>query len=116
MEGVMAKIDSLKNYQEFKRIYDMHHASSDERITMYHGNGTGRLGIVAGRKYGNSVERHKFQRRIREIYRNNQEVITAGQDIIVIAKARAKESEFSEIRESFLTLLKRNRIYQEKKN
>lgn len=104
----MNGIESLKNKAEFDQVFKSPYAASDKHMVVYLAAGSGKIGIIASKKFGNSVERHRFRRVIREIYRKNKEIISAEQDIIVIARFKAKESEFTVLEHSFLTLLKRN--------
>lgn len=112
----MNGIDSLKKSPEFDRVFSEHLSSADRNMVVYAAQGTGKIGIIASKKFGNSVERHRFRRVIREIYRKNKEKISAETDIIIIARFKAKESEFTELEKSFLTLLKRSSDMKEKKN
>lgn len=80
-------------------------------MVMYEAEGTGRIGIVCSRKVGNSVVRHRFVRLVREAYRKNKEHIQKDRDLIVIARESAKGLGFSEIEESFISLMKRLKIY-----
>ena len=109
----MRNIDSLKTTEEFSGIYRQHHSCADRRIVMYQAEGTGRIGIVCSKKVGNSVVRHRFARLVREVYRQQKDHICKDKDIIVVAREMACESGFTEIRDSFLYLLRKNGIYVE---
>lgn len=49
---------------------------------------SGRMGIIASKKVGNAVRRNLAKRRIRESYRQLDPELTAGWDIVVIARAQ----------------------------
>lgn len=86
----MGKIESLKNYQQFKNVYDLHHAKSDQYFVMFireNGLGHNRLGISVSRKNGNSVIRHRLMRLIKEAYRLHEEMFNSGLDIVVTVRA-----------------------------
>jgi len=109
----MRNIDSLKKTEEFSRIYRLHDSCADRLLVVYKAEGTGRIGIVCSKKVGNSVVRHRFARLVRESYRLNKEHIRKNTDIIVVAREKAGESGFIEIRDSFIRLLKRHGIFEE---
>ena len=107
----MRGFDSLKKTEEFQAVYRARHNAADRYIIMYTAEGTGRIGIVCSKKVGNSVVRHRFVRLVREAYRRNKEHVRSDRDLIVIARESAKGLGFFEIEESFVTLLKRLKIY-----
>ena len=69
-----------------------------------------RLGISLSKKVGNSVIRHRISRLIRESYRISEDSIRIGLDIIVVARAEAKEKDYSEIESALLHLIKLHKI------
>lgn len=66
-----------------------------------------RLGISVSKKYGNSVKRHLFQRRIREIFRHHAERIEGGRDYVVIARMNTAAADYHMLEESVVKLLSR---------
>ena len=66
-----------------------------------------RLGLTISRKVGNSVQRNRLKRQIREIFRKEQAFRRAGFDISVVAKRHAattfKENISSEIKNALAT-------------
>ena len=107
----MRGFDSLKKNEDFQAVYRVRHNAADRNMIMYEAEGTGRIGIVCSKKVGNSVVRHRFLRVVREVYRKNKEHVRSDRDLIVIARESAKGLGFFEIEESFVTLLKRLKIY-----
>jgi ribonuclease P protein component len=69
-----------------------------------------RLGVVASRRVGNAVVRNRLKRRIREIFRLNQEKIMRGVDIVVVLRASAFQLEYKELEERFLHAVERAHI------
>lgn len=45
-----------------------------------------RLGISVSKKTGNSVERHRLTRLIREVFRLHEDKFNSGLDIVVVAR------------------------------
>ncbi len=62
-----------------------------------------RLGVIIRKNFGNSVERNKAKRRIREIFRTNDKV--SGLDIIIRIKPEMKCLAFEEIKNEYLRLI-----------
>ena len=48
--------------------------------------GRSRLGISASKKFGNSVQRNRIKRLVRELFRRNRNLFPPGSDIVVIPK------------------------------
>ena len=62
-----------------------------------------RLGVVASRaSVGGAVERNRAKRRLREVYRRHQELVPAGLDLILTARAAVLRLEFSELERRFV--------------
>lgn len=58
-----------------------------------------RLGITAGKKIGNAVQRNRAKRIIRQAYIENEKKLPVGIDIVIVARAaacRIKSDVFSE--------------------
>ncbi len=68
--------------------------------------GPARLGIVAGRRYGNAVQRNRIKRLIREAFRRIRHDLPAGVDCVVLPRPGADPT-ILQIRESLLTLAQR---------
>lgn len=97
----------MKKREDFQAVYRRGHSAADHNIVLYcmeNGTDCNRLGISASKKYGNSVERHRFQRRIREIYRAEEKMLRHGRDFIVIARTGAAESDYHALARSFRKL------------
>ena len=71
---------------------------------------TNKLGISCSKKIGNSVVRHRFARLVREAYRLHEDIFNSGLDIVVVARACARDANFFDIEESLLSLAGKARI------
>ena len=64
---------------------------------------TARLGVVASRSaVGNAVLRARAKRRLREVFRNHQELVPAGHDILLVARGSLNRLEYREIERKFV--------------
>ena len=69
-----------------------------------------RFGVVTTKKVGNAVIRNKWRRRIKEIVREYGDDLQSGYDIIVLARPRIKESEFSSVKKDITRVLRKARL------
>ena len=69
-----------------------------------------KVGISCSKKIGNSIVRHRFARLVREAYRLHEDIFNSGLDIVVVARACARDASFFEIEESLLSLAGKARI------
>lgn len=114
----MVNTISLKKRKEFTFVYNKGNSISNKYLVMYisnNGKNINRLGISVSKKVGNSVVRNRITRLVKENYRLNEEQIKKGFDIIVIGRVRSSEADFHDIEKSLINLLKKHKIYDEKK-
>ncbi len=74
--------------------------------------GKNRIGISVSKKVGNSVVRHRTTRLIREVCRLHGHKFSTGNDIVFIARVRAKGIKYSEMEGSLLQLAKKAGIME----
>ena len=104
----MKRFPSIKKNSEYRMIYNTGSAKACGVLVMYVKDnelGFNRLGISVSKKVGNSVVRHTFCRRIREIFRINKEQTVQGKDIIVTARSRAGSADYQKLERDYLKLL-----------
>lgn len=66
-----------------------------------------RLGVVTGRRIGGSVQRNRWRRRLREVFRLERHRLHGTADIVLVARAGVREPPFEELRREFLDLARR---------
>ncbi len=101
---------SLKQNHEFRRLYNKGKRAVSPYFAVYcrkTGRPVNRLGITTGVKLGNAVKRNFARRRIRELYRTNEDKILPGHDVVVVARTRLLYSRYPEVERSFLQLIKK---------
>ena len=65
---------------------------------------TNRVGITVSKKLGHAVVRNRVRRRLREIYRLNEEKFQPGWDIVVVARTQAVYADFEKLTDAYLLL------------
>ena len=65
-----------------------------------------RLGITTGVKLGKAVKRNFARRRIRALYRTNEEKFIPGYDVVVVARSRVLFGKYADLERSFLKQMK----------
>ena len=100
---------SLKLNHIFRRLY---HTSgqADSYLVLYarrNRTGGNRVGVTVSKKLGHAVVRNRTRRRLREVYRLNEEKFQPGWDIVVVARSRAVEAPFTRLTASYLALAKK---------
>lgn len=100
---------SLKLNHVFRRLYRSK-GTADGYLVFYarkNRTGTNRVGITVSKKLGHAVVRNRTRRRLREIYRLNEQRFLPGYDIVVVARSRAVEAPFAKLTASYLSLAKK---------
>ena len=100
-------MDSLKKNKDFQNVYRNGKSYADKYLVMYvleNGLESNRIGISVSKKVGNSVVRHHLTRLLRESYRLHEEMFHSGWDIVIIARASAKEVGFHQIESALMHL------------
>ncbi len=106
---------SLKLNHIFRRLYRSQGQADGHLVLYARRNRTpgNRVGITVGKKLGHAVVRNRVRRRLREIYRLNEEKFLPGYDIVVVARSKAVEASFEALTKSYLKLAGRAGILRE---
>ena len=106
----------IKENYEFRRIYSKGRSTADALLVVYvrtNKHSSNRMGITVSTKVGHAVVRNKIKRRIREIYRLNEARLIKGCDIIIVARSKAAEAQYSSLEASFLKCCRKLGILEE---
>jgi ribonuclease P protein component len=75
--------------------------------------GSTRLAIITSRRVGTAVARNRVRRRLREIVRVDRRLLTPGCWVALIARQRAVEASFSQIRDEWRALAIRASVLEQ---
>ena len=103
----MKRFPSIKKNSDFQKVYRTGNSHANRQLVMYvmrAENRDTRIGISVSKKVGNSIVRHRLTRLIRESFRLHRDILETGLDIVVVARAAAKESDYKTIERAFLHL------------
>ena len=100
---------SLKLNHIFQRLYRTAGQANGHIVLYARRNRTGenRVGITVSKKLGKAHIRNRVRRRLREVYRLNEDKFQPGWDIVVVARSRAVEAPFTRLTASYLALAKK---------
>ena len=101
----MKKAITLKDNHAFRRMYQKGASAVGGSMVVYCRKNKldhNRLGLTASVKLGHAVVRNRARRRLREVYRTNEDKIRPGHDIVVVARVRACHSRYAELQRQFL--------------
>ena len=109
---------SLKLNHIFQRLYHTKGVADGYMVLYARKNrtGTNRVGITVGKKLGKAHIRNRVRRRLREVYRLHEEQFQSGWDIVVVARSKAVDAEFSRLTKSYLTLAQKAGILRDVQN
>ena len=99
--------ESLKKNENFQVVYNNGKSYANKYLVMYvlkNDCNKNRIGISVSKKVGNSVIRHHITRLIRESYRLHEDMFNSSLDIVIIARATAKNVGYHEIESALLHL------------
>ena len=100
---------SLKKNHIFRRLYASKGVANSYLVLYARPNRSNHnhVGITVSKKLGHAVVRNRVRRRLREVYRLNEEKFLPGWDIVVVARSRAVEASFPSLTKGYLDLARK---------
>ena len=108
MDQGFSKKERLLKRKEFQLVFDKGEKFGNTQLKIYalaNGSSVSRLGLVVGRKFGNSPRRNRFKRILREAYRLNKTLLNYGVDIVVVPRPGLTELTLNAVEEKFKSIL-----------
>jgi ribonuclease P protein component len=109
MSEEFPKSDRILARESFRRVYEQGRKVQSKYFTAFvlpTASGK-RLGITATRKIGNSVERNRCRRLVREAFRRNKWLLPNGVDIVINVKRSLVDAGYRDLEAEFKTFLER---------
>ena len=91
---------TLKKNHEFRKLYSKGKSAVSHCAVVYcrrNGRSGNRIGITVSAKIGGAVQRNRIRRRLKEIYRLNEEKLAPGHDIVIVARSRSRTVGYHEL-------------------
>ena len=106
---------ALKLNHIFRRLYATSGQANGYLVLYARPNrlGLNRVGITTGKKLGHAVVRNRVRRRLREVYRLNEDKFTPGWDIVVVARSRCIHADFRKLTDAYLSLAEKAGILKQ---
>ena len=106
---------ALKRNHIFRRLYNTKGVANSYLVLYARRNRLQRneIGITVSKKLGGAVVRNRTRRRLREVYRLNEERFTPGWDIVVVARSRSVDADFGKLTEAYLSLAAKSGLLRE---
>ena len=106
---------SLKLNHIFQRLYRTSGQANGYLVLYARRNrtATNRVGITVSKKLGKANVRNRIRRRLREVYRLNEDKFQPGWDIVVVSRTRAIHAPFDTLTENYLALAKKSGILKD---
>ena len=97
---------SLKLNHIFQRLYRTSGRANGLLVLYARPNRSehNRVGITVSRKLGKAHIRNRIRRRLREVYRLNEDKFLPGWDIVVLARTKALFADFDHLTTAYLHL------------
>ena len=106
---------SLKLNHIFRRLYHTNGFANGFLVLYARKNRTegNRVGVTVSKKLGKAHIRNRVRRRIREVYRLNEELFQPGWDVVVVARTKAIDAGFQDLTKAYLALARKAGILNE---
>jgi ribonuclease P protein component len=109
----MRKKEILRKKDDFQAIYKAGKSVPERYIVLFYRKNDlpySRTAFLASKKVGNSIQRNRAKRLMKESYRLNAEKILEGYDLIFIARNTINGKKQKDVEKSLLNAAKRGKV------
>ena len=106
----MHRLQSTTDFERVRREGKSHAHPLVVLIACPNGRADTRCGFAAGKRVGGAVQRNRARRLLREAVRQRYAQLTAGWDVIFIARAPLNKVKLAQAQEAVDTLLRRAQL------
>ena len=109
----MLKRNVLRKKTDFDSIYKRGKSVGDRFVVLFYrpnGLAYNRTGFLASKKVGNSVQRNRAKRLMKESYRKMEGKLPTGYDFIIIARNTINGKKCAEVEKSLYSAFKRTGV------
>ena len=109
----MLKKEILRKKSDFDAIYRAGRSVPDRYVVLFLRKNDlpySRTAFLASKKVGNSVQRNRAKRLMRESYRLNEDKFSAGYDIICIARNTINGRKLRDVEKSMMNAAARGKV------
>ena len=109
----MLKKEVLRKKDDFNAVYKAGKSVPDRYIVLFYKKNDlpySRTAFLASKKVGNSVQRNRAKRLMRESYRLNEDKFSAGYDIIFIARNTINGRKLRDVEKSMMNAAARGKV------
>lgn len=107
---MLPKAARLVDKREFKSVYTKGRSSATDLVVVYvlpKSEQPTKFGFTVGKKVGGAVVRNRVKRKLREAVRQMLPEMTGDYDIVIVARAKAAQANFSDLSAALRKLLAR---------
>ena len=115
----MLKKDILRRMDDFSSIYKKGKSVGERYIVFFYKKNDlsyNRIAFLASKKVGNSVQRNRARRLMKENYRFLKDDIKSGYDLIFIARNTINGRKADEVNKSMYNALKKTKLIDRNKD
>jgi ribonuclease P protein component, eubacterial len=109
----MLKKEILRKKSDFDAIYRAGESVPDRYVVLFYRKNDlpyTRTAFLASKKVGNSVQRNRAKRLMRESYRLNEDRFSAGYDLIFIARNTIEGKKLKDVEKSLMNAAARGKV------
>jgi ribonuclease P protein component len=114
----MLKKEVLRNRKDFSRIYGKGKSVGDRYVVLFYmknGLDYNRRAFLASKKVGNSVQRNRARRLMKECWKKEEQNLPAGYDFIIIARNSINGTKCQQVEGSVKNAIRRTKLQNKKR-